>query len=87
MAAHPRFRTTIGGEECFYCPRCQQIKPRSQFHASAKSKDGIQTYCKPCNHRAARDGAKARRKQAREERAMHRGAMLDIAHQLLGGCR
>lgn len=31
-----------------YCGRCQQIKPRDQFHQNKHHKDGLATYCRPC---------------------------------------
>lgn len=35
------------------CARCEETKPRTEFHKSARSKSGLQSYCKTCS---AHDG-------------------------------
>ena len=39
------------------CPRCGEIKPRSEFHRKA---DGRSSYCKPCNKESCRERARLR---------------------------
>jgi hypothetical protein len=36
------------------CPRCGEIKPRSEFHRNASCKDGLATWCKDCACASAR---------------------------------
>ena len=41
------------------CAECQQVKPATDFHKSARCKDGLVTYCKPCRkERGRRDHLK-----------------------------
>ncbi len=40
------------------CKRCGETKPLSEYHKQAKSNDGHQLYCKPCNNGASRAWAK-----------------------------
>ena len=44
-----------------YCARCEQTKPPSEFYRHRRHKDGLSTYCKPCNAdmRAAQRARKA----------------------------
>ena len=35
------------------CPKCRLLKPMSEYHKRAKSKDGRQSYCKSCTHEKA----------------------------------
>lgn len=35
------------------CSTCREVKPASEFHASHRSRDGLQGNCKPCNTRQA----------------------------------
>ena len=30
------------------CPKCKETKPRAEFGKNRSAKDGLQTYCKPC---------------------------------------
>lgn len=30
------------------CAKCKSVRSKSEFHRSKKSKDGLQSYCKPC---------------------------------------
>lgn len=34
------------------CGRCKETLPRDSFNAHARSKDGLQAFCKPCHRRA-----------------------------------
>jgi hypothetical protein len=36
-------------EDAKFCPRCQTVKPRSDFHRNAARPDGIKPHCKPCS--------------------------------------
>ena len=52
------------------CARCNEAVPVSEFGKHAKSKDGLQSYCKPCNREASRIGRKKRlQKEARKQKA------------------
>lgn len=42
------------------CPRCQTLKPLSDFHNSSKSPDGKQGYCKQCIKAHGQENAKAK---------------------------
>lgn len=33
-----------------HCPRCNQAKPVAQFNRRSRSKDGLQAYCRECDH-------------------------------------
>ena len=55
------------------CARCNKAVPISQFSQHTKSKDGLQSYCKPCNREASRIGRKKRKqKEARKQKALLR---------------
>lgn len=34
------------------CRKCGETKPRSEFHKNRAHKDGLQSYCKPCQMEA-----------------------------------
>ena len=36
------------------CASCREFKPLTDFHRQRRSKDGLQSYCKPCNNRRAK---------------------------------
>ena len=46
------------------CRTCQQPKPASEYHKHSRRSDGLQSDCKPCANRIARERYDAR-KQAR----------------------
>jgi hypothetical protein len=31
-----------------FCPKCEQVLPRSEFYKDSARKEGITAYCKPC---------------------------------------
>lgn len=35
-------------DELKVCSRCRQMRPRSDFHADRRRRDGLYPYCKPC---------------------------------------
>ena len=37
------------------CSKCGKTKPASEFHANARSKDHLSSYCKDCNYKAAKE--------------------------------
>ena len=37
------------------CSKCGKTKPASEFHANARSKDHLSSYCKDCNNKAAKE--------------------------------
>lgn len=38
------------GDDEKYCPRCQQVKKKSEFHRNRAQDDGLQSYCKSCQN-------------------------------------
>jgi hypothetical protein len=56
------------------CSKCQEIKPLSEFHRSASSRDGRTSRCRTCRSENARTYAARRR--AAERAAEDRGARL-----------
>jgi hypothetical protein len=32
-----------------YCTKCRTVKVKDEFYKSKSNKDGLQSYCKPCN--------------------------------------
>lgn len=55
------------------CPTCKEFKPETGFSRNKRSKDGLQTYCKPCAaamvraHKATPEGREKLRKRRRAE--------------------
>jgi hypothetical protein len=45
-----------------YCKRCNQEKPVSEFNRQARRKDGLQFYCKECQHGMNHKGYHNRKK-------------------------
>lgn len=35
------------------CCKCQELKPKNEFHKNKAKKDGLSTYCKACNKNVA----------------------------------
>ena len=31
------------------CPKCSTERPKTEFSSSVSAKDGLQSWCKPCN--------------------------------------
>ncbi len=38
-----------------HCPKCQQVKLRSEFYKNKNAHDGLQGYCKPCSIATVRE--------------------------------
>ena len=55
------------------CSRCQRTKPTTEFTASAKTGDGKQSWCRPCNTAYARERRAAMPKKP-DRRLAFRGA-------------
>lgn len=45
----------MGTETVKTCRRCGEEKPGSDFHRRAAAKDGLHSYCRPCNKDSVRD--------------------------------
>jgi len=39
----------------YKCPRCEELKPESEFHRSSTVKRGFSYYCKPCQNNMSRE--------------------------------
>jgi len=68
------------------CPRCKEVKPRSEFRKDHRAKDGLGA-CKRCSHEATRRWAKANAEYVRKykRRAMwkRRGVNVSAAEAAL----
>lgn len=42
-------------DDCKRCPRCGEVKARSEYHRNRRTRDGLQTYCRPCSNDIRRD--------------------------------
>lgn len=51
------------------CPRCQECKPRAEFHRNRRAKDGLQTYCPPCSNAVRREYEQRNAEALAERRA------------------
>lgn len=62
------------------CPKCRLVKPRAEFHADTRRRDGLQTYCRTCQaerfqaYRLANADYFAEHGRARYRRERHRNA-------------
>lgn len=52
----------IAGPDEKFCARCQQIKPNDKFYLHKQHKDGLSTYCRPCDAARRTDRRTAIRK-------------------------
>lgn len=55
------------------CPRCQTVKPRSEFHKNKRTLDGLVCYCMPCM-RAYQVAAQRKNKEIKQRREAAREA-------------
>jgi len=53
------------------CPRCGETKPVSEFSKRARSKDGLQIWCKACKHKYCIEHAEEEAARGRQYRADH----------------
>lgn len=64
----------VKGEECWFCPTCQEWVPRNGYYARSRSWNGLGTQCKRCHNEGSvrtRDKVSAR-KRNREHMARAR---------------
>lgn len=45
------------------CRKCSTEKPLDEFHKQARNSDGLQAYCKPCNHLTSAESVRVRREK------------------------
>lgn len=59
-----------------FCRKCHQIKPVAEFTQNRHNKDGLGSYCQPCNKRVHREWLKKHptydRDRMRRKRALKR---------------
>lgn len=55
------------------CARCKKLKPKSEFHANKRRKDGLSLYCRVCASRMSREWYQNNRGRAQEnQRKYHK---------------
>lgn len=57
-----------------FCPRCERIKPVSEFHKASKARDGLHFRCKDCQREHAQNYYKANRDKVRAQVVRYREA-------------
>lgn len=56
------------------CASCGEVKPLTEFHRNARSKDGLHSYCKSCNKEKASAHLKTEKGKASSKKAIFRAA-------------
>lgn len=70
----------VAGPGHKYCPDCKQVKPHSEWHRNAGSRDGYSSYCRGC--RAAR----GRRDYIRRQYAKNEAELTALKDKRFGKC-
>jgi hypothetical protein len=69
------------------CPRCGASKTAAEFNRSARSGDGLQSYCRDCQKAHYRDNGIRHRRNAKRTRVRRRAEMRQLVFaSLAGGC-
>lgn len=55
------------------CPKCEEVKPRTEFHRGTNAKDGLQGYCKGCMRTYLRQHQRGKADEARQPVLGHYG--------------
>jgi len=69
------------------CPRCDTVKPVSEFHANSSTADGYQRYCRPCHKASSLQSQKSHpfrsRLVAAKARAKKKGLPFNLTEEYL----
>lgn len=49
-----------------YCKKCDTTKPVSEFHKDARSKDGLNIYCRPCKSQVSKESYEKNKDRRKE---------------------
>lgn len=59
------------------CRRCDQVKPRSDFHANPSTKDRLHSYCAPCARQSKHESYE---RWTPDQRRLHRDRVLRMRY-------
>ncbi|WP_157496847.1 hypothetical protein [Leifsonia sp. Leaf264] len=69
------------------CFRCSAVKPSSEFNTSAKTADGLHSYCRECQHQHYLDHRERHMENVRRSRDARRNeARALVARRFAAGC-